>query len=46
MSLGKCEIYTNGSGQMTKMADMPTYGKTLQTLHLWNQKVNDLGLYE
>ena len=39
---GGMKVYINGPGQMTKMAAMPIYGKTLKNLLLQNQKAYDL----
>ena len=39
------KIYTNCFGHMTKMAEMPIYGKTLKNLLLENQKADDLGTW-
>ena len=39
---GGTKVYINGSGHMTKMADMTIYGKTLKKLLLQNRKSNDL----
>ena len=36
------KVYSNGPGQMTKMAAMPVYGKTFL---LWNQKCDDLEIW-
>ena len=36
------KVYSNSSGHMTKMADMPIYAKILKILLLWNQKPDDL----
>ena len=39
---GGTKIYINGLGHMTKMADMPIYGKNHKNLLLKNQKSYDL----
>ena len=39
---GRTNVYINGPGQMTKMADMPIYGKNLKNLLLQNRKSYDL----
>ena len=39
---GGTKVYINGPGHMTKMADMPIYGKNLKNLLLQNQKSYDL----
>ena len=40
------KLYTKCSGHMTKMADMPIYGKTpFKNLLLKNQKAHDLGTW-
>ena len=39
------KIYTNCYGHMTKMADIPLYGKNLLQNLLQNQKADDLGTW-
>ena len=35
------KVYSNGPGQMTKVAAMPIYSKNFKNLLLWNQKADD-----
>ena len=40
------KIYTNCTGYLTKMADMPLFGKKpFKNLLLQNQKADDLGIW-
>ena len=39
------KIYTNWFGYMTKMADMPIYGKNPLKIFFQDQKADDLGTW-
>ena len=39
---GGTKVYINSPGHMTKMADMPIYGKNVKNLLLQNHKTYDL----
>ena len=38
--IGETKVSSRHLGHMTKMADMPIYGKTLQNLLLWNRRAD------
>ena len=39
---GGTKVCSNGPGHMTRMADMPIYGKNMKNSFLWNPNVDDL----